>query len=270
MSVQTLALLSCLGAFICIAGNYAIGMCMLERPIVIGAVLGILLGDIPTGVTVGATLEVAFMGIVNIGGVTATDAATSTAIATAFAIYSGLPIEETVAVAIPIGLVSNAVFGVVAQLSNLGAPVLDKIVESGNQKKLYLYEFVMWILVFVWKPLIVYVGVLAGADPITALLSSIPAVISNGLGAASGLLGAVGMAMLMRMLWTKELAAFYFLGFVLVNYFGISTMGIAAVGAVIAVAYGLREMQIVNLEKKLAGGTGTGVATVSEEEEFLS
>lgn len=270
MSVQTLALLSGLGAFICIAGNYGLGMCMLERPIVIGGVLGVLLGDIPTGVAVGAALEVAFMGIVNIGGVTATDAATSTAVATAFAIYSGLPIEETVAVAIPIGLVSNALFGVIAQLSNLGAPVLDKIVESGNQKKLYIYEFVMWLLVFSMKPVVVFVGVLAGAEPITQLLSTIPAVISSALGTASGLLGAVGMAMLMRMLWTKEIAVFYFLGFVLVNYFGISTMGIAAVGVVIAVAYGLREMQIVNLEKKLAGGAGSAVAQVSEEEEFLA
>lgn len=270
MSIQTLALLSALGAFLTISLNYAIGMCMLERPIVIGAVLGILLGDIPTGVAVGAALEVAFMGIVNIGGVTATDAGTSTAVATAFAIYSGLPIEETVAVAIPIGLVSNAVFGVIAQLANLGAPVLDKIVEQGSQKKLYIYEFVMFLLVFSIKPLVVYVGVLAGAEPITQLLSSIPPVISSALGAASGLLGAVGMSMLMRMLWTKEIAVFYFLGFVLVNYFGIPTMGIAAVGVVIAVAYGLREMQIINLEKKIAGGAGTSVAPTSEEEEFLA
>jgi len=269
MSIQSLALLSALGTFLTFSLNYLFGMCMLERPLVIGAVIGILCGDIKTGVLVGAALEVAFMGVVNIGGVTATDASTSTAIATAFAIYSGLPIEETVAVAIPIGLVSNAAFGLAAQLSNLGAPILDRICEKGDQKGLYIYEFVMFLFVFAIKPIVVYIGVLLGADPISSLLGKIPATLSAGIGAASGLLGAVGMAMLMRMLWTKEIAVFYFLGFVLVKYLNVPTMGIAAIAVVIAVAYGLREMQIVNIEKKLEKGYVSG-STKSEEEDFLA
>lgn len=273
MSLQTLALLTALGYTICILINYGVGQCMTERPIVIGAVLGILLGDIKTGVIIGATLEVAFMGIVNIGGVTATDAATSTAIATAFAVYSGLSVEEAVAVAIPVGLVSNTFFSIVVQLASLGAPVLEKICKSGNEKQLYIYEFVMWILVFGVKGIIVYAGVLAGADPITALISQIPTVISNGLSVAAGLLGAVGMAMLMRMLWTKEVAVFYFLGFILVNYLNLSTMGIAAIGLILAIAIGLREKQIFDLEKKISTGSvaiAADISSAQEEEDFLS
>lgn len=270
MSIQTLALLSALGTFLCVGFNYAFGMCMTERPIVVGAVLGFILGDVPTGVTVGATLEVAFMGIVNIGGVAATDAAASTAVATAFAIYSGLSIDETVAVAIPIGLVANTVYNTVIQLASFGVPVLDKIVERGSQKGLIAYEFVMWILVFGVKPLVVLVGVLAGAEPVTQLLGNIPPVVSSALGSASGLLGAVGMAMLMRMLWNKEIAAFYFLGFVLVKYFETPTMGIAAVGTIIAVVVGMREMQLFNLEKKASASVSAGPAPLSEEEDFLS
>jgi PTS system mannose-specific IIC component len=269
-----LAFLTALGYFICIQINYGVGQCMTERPIVVGALIGVLLGDIKTGVTIGAALEVAFMGIVNIGGVTATDAATSTAVATAFAIYSGLSVEEAVAVAIPVGLVSNMIFSVVAQLASLGAPVLEKICKSGNEKQLYIYEFVMWLLVFGVKSIIVFVGVYAGADPITSMISSIPEVISNGLTVASGMLGAVGMSMLMRMLWSKEVAIYYFLGFILVNYLNLPTMGIAAIGVIIAIAVGLREKQIVDLEKKVSAG-GAAVAKIAvgsaeEEEDFLS
>lgn len=272
MSLQTLALLTALGYGACVLINYGIGQCMTERPIIVGTVVGLLLGDVKTGVTIGAALEVAFMGIVNIGGVTATDAATSTAVATAFAIYSGLGMEETVAVAIPVGLVSNAFFGPVAQLSNLGAPILDRICERGDERGLYIYEFVMWIAVFGVKAIVVYVGVLAGAEPITTALAQIPDVLSRGLSVASGLLGAVGMSMLMRMLWTKELAIYYFLGFVLVKYMNMPTMAIATLGIIIAVATGLREYQIVNIQKQINnGGVAAKVALSreAEEEDFL-
>lgn len=273
MSIATLAFLTALGYFICIQINYGIGQCMTERPIIVGSVIGLLLGDLKTGVIVGAALEVVFMGVVNIGGVTATDASTSTAIATAFSIYSGLSLEEAVAVAIPVGLVIQMFFGVIAQLANLGAPILDRICAAGDEKGLYIYEFIMWLLVFGSKSLIVYVGVLAGAEPVTALLNSIPAVISTGLSVASGLLAAVGMSMLMRMLWTKELAIYFFLGFVFVNYLGLSTMGIAVIGTIIAIASGLREMQILNMQKQIDSGgliKNQVINSVEEEEDFLS
>ena len=269
MSINTLALLAALGTFLTFSLNYLFGMCMLERPLVIGAVVGILLGDVKTGVLVGATLEVAFMGVVNIGGVTATDAAASTAIATAFAIYSGLSIDETVAVAIPIGLVSNAAFGLIAQLSNLGAPFLDRICEKGDQKGLYIYEFVMFLFVFAIKPLVVYIGVLAGAEPISGLLAKIPAPLSAGIGAASGLLGAVGMAMLLRMLWSNDIAVYFFLGFVMVKYLNIPTMAIAVIGVVIAVVSAIRDLQVLNLEKKIESKTFEK-SELSEEEDFLA
>jgi PTS system mannose-specific IIC component len=271
MSIQTLALMSALGTFLTFSLNYLFGMSMLERPIVIGAVVGLLLGDVKTGVLVGVALEVAFMGVVNIGGVTATDSAASTAIATAFAVYSGLSIEETVAVAIPIGLVSNAAFSMTIQLSNFGAPILDKICERGDQKGLYLYNFIMFLLVFSIKPIVVYIGVLAGAEPITQALANIPPALQSGITAASGLLGAVGMAMLLRMLWTKEIAVYFFLGFVFVKYLNIPTMGIATIAVVIAVVTGMRDMQLFNLEKKTQNiPAASTVSGQSEEEDFLA
>ena len=62
------AFLAALSLFICYGGNWLIGQCMIERPLVVGAVTGILLGDIPTGVAIGAALETIYMGAVNIGG----------------------------------------------------------------------------------------------------------------------------------------------------------------------------------------------------------
>ena len=47
--------------------DYLLGTAMVERPIVLGAIVGIFLGDIPTGVIVGFQLELAFMGVWQVG-----------------------------------------------------------------------------------------------------------------------------------------------------------------------------------------------------------
>ena len=41
--------------------EYLFGTSCLSRPLVMGALTGIVMGDIPTGVALGATLELAFM-----------------------------------------------------------------------------------------------------------------------------------------------------------------------------------------------------------------
>ena len=46
---------------------------MADRPIFVGPVIGLLLGDITTGVLIGAALEVIYLGVVNVGGAQSTD-----------------------------------------------------------------------------------------------------------------------------------------------------------------------------------------------------
>lgn len=44
------ATMAALAVFICFAGNYLTGQSMMERPLVVGLVTGILMGDMKTGV----------------------------------------------------------------------------------------------------------------------------------------------------------------------------------------------------------------------------
>lgn len=63
-----LAVMAWLTVLICYGGNWVLGQCMIERPLVVGLVAGLLMGDVKTGVIIGASLEAIFMGAVNIGG----------------------------------------------------------------------------------------------------------------------------------------------------------------------------------------------------------
>ncbi len=59
------AFLVALAVFICVGGAELVGFTMLNRPIVIGPLVGLFLGDFHTGVIIGASLEAVFMGVVN-------------------------------------------------------------------------------------------------------------------------------------------------------------------------------------------------------------
>lgn len=50
------AAMAALAVFICFAGNYLTGQSMMERPLVVGLVTGILMSDMKTGVLMGASL----------------------------------------------------------------------------------------------------------------------------------------------------------------------------------------------------------------------
>ena len=60
-----------------------------------------------------------------------------------------------------------------------------------------------------------------------------PAVITNGLTIATGLLPGIGFAMLAQMIMNKKVVPFFFLGFVLSAYFKLPVVGIALLGLII-------------------------------------
>ena len=93
------------------------GQNMLDRPIVTGPIVGLILGDLQTGIIMGGTLELVWMGIVNIGGATPPDTVTGGILGTAFAILSGLDTATAVAVALPIALLAQSL-GIFARVIN--------------------------------------------------------------------------------------------------------------------------------------------------------
>jgi mannose/fructose/N-acetylgalactosamine-specific phosphotransferase system component IIC len=75
---------SSLVVFLTVGGQELLGFTMLGRPIVIAPLVGLLLGDLQTGLLVGAALETIFMGVVNIGGAAAAEPGLASALAAAF------------------------------------------------------------------------------------------------------------------------------------------------------------------------------------------
>ena len=90
------------------------------RPIVVAPLTGLILGDLKTGILMGASLESIFMGISAIGGVVPADATMSSLISVAFTILTGASAEEGLAIAMPIGTVASS-------LNTLTTPVFASL-----------------------------------------------------------------------------------------------------------------------------------------------
>lgn len=117
--------------------DYFIGTAMFGRPLVLGALVGIVLGDIPTGVMIGFQLELIFMGMQAIGASIPPDMIVGSVLGTAFAITTGKGMETAITIAMPAAILSafvvNLFYGVITPIM---AKAADRFAEEGKYKKI--------------------------------------------------------------------------------------------------------------------------------------
>lgn len=90
--------------FVGVAGHEFFGMVMLSRPIVVAPLTGLLLGDVQTGLLVGASLESIFMGVVNVGISSTAEPALAAGLATAFTIQMGGNVGTIIPIVFPLAV----------------------------------------------------------------------------------------------------------------------------------------------------------------------
>jgi PTS system mannose-specific IIC component/fructoselysine and glucoselysine-specific PTS system IIC component len=235
--------------------DYLFGGIMINRPIVLAPLVGLVLGDLQTGIIIGGTLELVFMGVVSIGAATPPDTVTGSVLGTAFAIMTGSGPEIALALALPIAMLSQAIkIGIYLIRASL-MPKAIKYAEEGNSKGMERVHWVSFALLTVSMGVIAFVSILMGAEAMESFVNSIPTQVLDGMKSAAGLLPAVGFALLLKMMISKKMAIFYVLGFVLASYMQLPIMAVTLMGVVIAVV----------IEFVIGEGTPTGLNKSDEE-----
>ncbi|MEQ7193130.1 PTS mannose/fructose/sorbose/N-acetylgalactosamine transporter subunit IIC [Enterococcus avium] len=253
--------------FVTYGGNWLTGQSMIDRPIVVGPLVGLVLGDLESGVIIGASLEAVFMGAINVGGTAAVNPAVGTVFGTAFAILLDGGSEVALTLAIPIGILAGAMETLISIVLSASAEPFDRLAKEGKEKSIVALHFGLWVLKFLVFSIIVFVAVLVGSGPIKTFVDSIPDVVMNGLAVCGGLLPAAGFAILLKMLWEKKIAIFYFLGFALVAYLKLPLVALAIIGTVIAVSGAMRDKEILDLKNTK---TAAVAAIEDDEEDFFA
>lgn len=213
------------------------GQNMLDRPLVTGPLVGLILGDLQTGIIMGGSLELVWMGIVTIGGATPPDVVTGGILGTAFAILSGLDTETAIAVALPIALLAQSL-GIFARVINATFNHrVDAVAEKGDYKGVELCLWSGAAVFFLFSFLPVFLGVYFGADVVQQIITFIPDKLLAGLKMSSGLLPALGIGILMRFIYDNSTAPYLFIGFVLSAFLEMSMIGVSIIGAAAAFIY---------------------------------
>ena len=245
MSIVQALLLGLLGGIGIWDGRVG-GMWMIDRPLVLGPLVGLILGDFTTGIIVGGSLELIMMGVVGIGSATPPDAI----LATAFAIVSKLDVSAAVALALPIASLGQVVGILVRTANGFFVHMADKAAEEGDfggiDRALWGGAFLFFIAYF----LLVFLGAYLGSSVISTFVKMIPKFVTNGLNAASGMLPALGIAILMQLLFDKKNVAFFFIGWALTALLSVNTVGTAVIGT--AIAYTIYQYTISNRKNNVA------------------
>ncbi|MGL4741076.1 MAG: PTS mannose/fructose/sorbose/N-acetylgalactosamine transporter subunit IIC [Sarcina sp.] len=217
--------------------EYLLGTSLLSRPIITGFLTGIVLGDMKMGIILGATLELAFIGAFSIGAALPPEIISGAILGTAFAITTNQGAEVALALSVPIAALALVIKNIcMVFILPLFVHKADSYAEIGNCKGVERMHLLGgFFSVNLPIGLIVFTSFLLGAPVIESFLGIIPQFIQNGLTIATGLLPALGFALLAKMIINKKVAVFYFLGFALAVYLDLSITGIAIFGIILAI-----------------------------------
>jgi len=210
------------------------GTSMVARPIVVSSIIGICLGDVTLGVTIGASLELIFMGAIQIGGAVPPDPLFGSALGTAFAILTGEGLEVALALAIPIALLAQSIKVVVFIVRSWFMDYAIKLAENANIKGLKALNIGGLLMQCVLYFIVGVTAISFGSSAVDAFVTNIPEVIMNGLKVAGGLLPAVGFALLLQPMMKKGNTLYFLAGFVLVAYLQLPMLAITIMAVVIA------------------------------------
>ena len=211
----------------------ATGTNLIQRPIVLGPLVGLILGDFQTGIVVGATLELAFLGQYSVGAFIPPNVIVGGVLGTAFAITTGKGAEIAFTMAFPIALLAQAVDNVIFSIVRpFMGKLADKYAEKGDARAITIIHMLTGFITCTALFLITFFGFALGSSQMETIVNAIPKVITNGLSIACSLLPGVGFAMLAKMIMNKEVVPFFFLGFVLSAYFKVPVVGIAIIGLI--------------------------------------
>lgn len=209
-----------------------------HRPLIACTLIGLILGDIKTGIIIGGTLEMIALGWMNIGAAVAPDTALASIISTILVIMGQQPIGAGIALAIPLAAAGQVLTIIVRTITVAFQHAADTAAERCNLTILNWIHITALMLqaMRVAIPATI-VGISVGTETVHHMLHAIPETITNGLNIAGGIIVVVGYAMVINMMRTGYLMPFFFLGFVITAFTEFNLVALGIIGVIMAILY---------------------------------
>jgi phosphotransferase system PTS sorbose-specific IIC subunit len=212
------------------------GLETLHRPIVSGLVVGLILGDLKTGLYVGGMLELAYMGLMPLAGAQPPNVVIGGIVGVAIAILSkgNLPADAAVGLSYPFALMAQLM---VTLMFTAFTPIMhkaDEFAEHADTRGIEMINYSQLVVRFILWGGIAFMVVFFGADKTSGLVKLLPEALITGFKIAGGMMPAVGFALLLNIMLKKEYTPFLIGGFILAAYLKLDVLAVALLGVAIA------------------------------------
>ncbi|MDO4662961.1 MAG: PTS sugar transporter subunit IIC [Tissierellia bacterium] len=253
------------------------GLCMLDqygphigfrKPLLASIGVGIITGDVQTAIIIGATLELMWLGVNNIGAYVPPDVISGTVSGAGIGILSGSDtsgaVATAIAVAVPVSLLVQQIHLLIMTLNITILHKADKVADQGDPTKLAPLHYFGALMFFLSRAIPVFLGIYFGATYIQGVLDMIPETILNGLTVASKIIPAVGLAMLLTLMLNDfKMIIFVVAGFVFNAYLQLPILACALLGIVFAGIF-----DAIKFDKKEKAISNNANYIETEEEEY--
>lgn len=192
---------------------------MFQRPIFCVSILGAMLGHPVEGIMLAAELELVFLGNVSLGGVMPSDFTMGSLFGAAFALLLGKDVATAITLALPLAALGTLLYSCMKVVVTSLVPRFEKTIRNKDIKgfkRLWVMQFCGFELCYF---LLGFICILVGTEAVKAFVEMLPAWLQSSMTVASTMLPALGMALLMKSLWSRENCPYYFLGFALGAFF---------------------------------------------------
>ena len=234
-----------------------------HQPLVACTLIGLVTGHLSEGIILGGSLQMIALGWANVGAAVAPDAAlasVASAIIMVLALQDGsvdssTAITTSIAVAIPLSVAGLFLTMICRTIAIPMVHFMDVAAEKGSFRTIEMWQILAIVLQGVRIAIPAAALCVVPAVVVTGALNQMPDWLSGGMAVGGGMVAAVGYAMVINMMSSKETWPFFAIGFVLAAIGQLTLIALGVIGVALGLIYlGLKE----NSGTDGGGSGGTG------------
>lgn len=215
-----------------------LGSTVLARPLICGTLVGLVLGDVVQGCIIGAAISLPYLAYISAGGTVPMDPGLAGTLGTALAMAANASPEVAVSMAVPIGLLGTVIWIAHMTVDISFLHLIDKAADNIDSKKIdRIQMFVPQVFLLLISVIPVFIVAYFGSGVVKDVLDALQGKPLHVLEVIGGVLPALGVAMILKSIMSKDTAVFYFLGFVLAVYLNLPIIAVSILALISAVIY---------------------------------
>ncbi|AVM69584.1 PTS sugar transporter subunit IIC [Lachnospiraceae bacterium oral taxon 500] len=220
------------------------GWNMIGRPLVAGLIVGIILGDVRSGVIAGAMVQALFIGQITPGGAMPSDVNWAAYIGIPLALAAGGTGEQAVALAVPLSMLGLGLFNFIMTINAYFPHLGDKAAAQGDGVGIHRATYLAAVPSFILRAgsamLICYLG----APVAEMAIKNMPPQLLHFFAVAGRMLPAVGFAMLLKQSLSKNwMIVLFLMGWIIIGATSMTVTALAVFATGIAFLFVMAQGQ---------------------------